>query len=363
MKPVAAISSLSVPGRPKVQPMKQKEKKKEKTFNQSKVEGLISSLFSKYQPLTVKNQIKAYQDFQSLYPEFISYPQWNAIFCDGRTLKEITQEIVKVMRSRLLLSKGQEKIKKIKSPKTPKKSQRNILIEASKIIRFENIPNWEKEFGINAQKWLHLVYKMSKALDEGLTTNEILNLSGFSLPILRKLFEEFSVLQSLNDLFLNQIESSLKRKDADSKTFLNTVISVWSDDAILINDFYRKWFLKRRKTGRKLAPKIRAERIKKALAYLDRTEVGAQPSTFYRRDLPTLLCRLSYLAFLLIFAYRITENRTESVLLERALRLKDEKIRRLEAIIQIKKQILEHQISPQELGFEYINNHNKTYWR
>jgi hypothetical protein len=327
----------------------------EKKFDQFEVVRLISSLFSKYQSLTVKNQIKSYQDFQSQYSESISYQQWNDIFRSGRTLKEITEEIVRVMRTRSLLSKEQEKIKKTKPPKASEKSQRSLLIEASKIIRLKNISNWKKKFGIDAQAWLHLVYEMSKALDKGLTVDEILKQPGFSPAILAKIIQEFSVLQSLHELFLNRIEKSLKSNDADSNTFLNTVISRWGDDAILLCDYFRDWYLKRKKTGRKLNPQVKAKRIKKAFAYLDRTKAGARHSTFYSRDLPTLLCSLSYIAHILIFAYRRIQNWAEFLVFERELHSKDEKIRRLEAIIQIKKLMVEHQISPQELGFEYID--------
>ncbi len=120
----------------------------------------------------------------------------------------------------------------------------------------------------------------------------------------------------------------LQKNDADSKTFLNTGIYAWGDDVIFLPDFYNQWYLNRKGTGRKVNPQTRKKRIQEAITYLNLNKSivsGIKPhSSFYYRDLPTLLCYLSYIAYYLIFSHR----RVEYI----KLKIKD---RRLKAILKV----------------------------
>ncbi len=148
----------------------------------------------------LKKPKKAFQEFVSEYPESISsvnpffltpFEQWINIYKSGKSQNEIIGDVLNA-----LMRNKPQKTRQLK--REHKKPNRDFMRKAGEIITFKHIPEWENNFGINKEAWTHLIYKYSKAIDEGLQYDEATKYMRCDSKVLLKLTDELLDSYNLN---------------------------------------------------------------------------------------------------------------------------------------------------------------------
>jgi hypothetical protein len=298
----------------------------------------IVELLNPFSPITQNKYIPAFRSLNEKYPEIIEYLPFIDLILIAKTIEELAERILtsKSKRDRIDSEAG---YKKRKSRKCGGRQRGDLWTALQKIndIRVFNKDEWGP-LGINDEKtWKNLFSKLRKARIEDIEYESLEKYTGYSYKALHKMIDEQDVLREVFDLFMTEVNTALRSNNPDSKTFLNTVKTVWEEDLdVVLNS---EDFKNSTKRGNKISHANIIKRNDKILKILLSGNFNNFKGGKDYLALRTTLCIVARYAYYRLLFPLITERWGL-----------EEELQRKEAIIKILHTMKKFSISPQELS-------------
>ena len=269
--------------------IKKKDKGKDK-INRNKLILLIKELLDKYPPgsnLSEKKKVKAYKDFQSVFPETINQLVFNNLYIPNKSPEDIADEIIKSVRVENKMQHIRE-YGEYNHPGRPRGPEWDLFSKAENILSKKNLQEW-KQMGINIIEHEELRDKTIQLMHYEQSTVAKDIASCWSKKAVIKMIDEIKTLKKVDSIFIARLAKSIYN---NNNSFLRNAEYFFKEltgegiAAIL----ERPDPLKTR--GNKPSRKTLLKYMQTTRKYMCE-KTFEKPKNFYERYKPVYLCYLS----------------------------------------------------------------------